>query len=277
MQNDVARAVKSASAVEAAAPAGVHVGKLPAVRVVVEAEAPLTTRDRSTGSRIVGSNGARGLPDCLVHRPTKPGVTCSNHVGRAKPHQQSERRQRPTRGLSLAERLARFIDRSDPDGCHPWTGHRDKHGYGKITVGTKATGKTVRQAHVVAWEVATGQKVPVGMVLRHVKCGNPPCCRDDHLAPGTQAENCQDTFRMGRTTVGEKSGTAKLTDARVRLIFLRIQAGEPETTIAASEGVSAATVWQIAHGVSWTHVTGLPRRILPRSRSARPSSTGRAA
>ena len=59
---------------------------------------------------------------------------------------------------------------------------------------------------IIAWAYH-GPKPP-GMGVRHL-CGNSRCINPEHLTYGTQAENCDDTSRMGRT------GNRKLTDDNV--------------------------------------------------------------
>lgn len=167
-----------------------------------------------------------------------------------------------------ARAIARFFAQVDKNGpicphlgtrCHLWTGTVNQRGYGVTKIGGKLT-----QAHVVATEIA-GIPVPEGMVRRHL-CGVKLCVNTEHVVPGTQAENMADMARMGTSLVGHSNPASKLTDERVRAIFVRIQAGEVQTEIARDEGVSQNTISQIANGLLWTHITGVPRRIPKRDR-----------
>lgn len=162
--------------------------------------------------------------------------------------------------ISLAERFWAKVDKSGD--CWIWLGDRDAKGYGHFLVGSRATKRKLLQAHRVAYELTYGSTPPL---LRHM-CGNTSCVRPDHLKPGTQAENMADMVRMGRSLVGTTNPASKLTEARVRSIFARIQAGEANLAIARTEGVSGSTVWQIENGLMWTHITGVARRIPKRDR-----------
>lgn len=81
---------------------------------------------------------------------------------------------------SLVTRILGHTDRSS--GCWIWTGHKDRDGYGSITVE-----KRHRIAHKVAYEEYVGP-VPAGMELDHT-CRNRACCNPLHLEPVTHLEN----------------------------------------------------------------------------------------
>lgn len=156
---------------------------------------------------------------------------------------------------TLTQRLAANIDTSSPDGCWEWTGFRDPNGYGRLMTRNQHGKYAPMLAHRLVWIAANGP-VPDEIVVRHAVCGNPPCCRLDHLAEGTQAENSQDTIRHGRTTQGERSASAKLTDATVREIRARYAAGNiSQAKLAADYGLHQMTVSDIIRGVTWRHLT----------------------
>lgn len=73
------------------------------------------------------------------------------------------------------------------DDCWPWTGRASIEGYGKITIGTRDY-----RAHRVAWSIANNGPAPDDLMVRHLKCDNPPCCNPAHLAIGTAADNGAD-------------------------------------------------------------------------------------
>lgn len=90
------------------------------------------------------------------------------------------------------ERFWAKVDKSGgPDACWPWTGCRNRQGYGATTLGGKRTG-----AHRVALALVTGP-IPEGRFACH-KCDNPPCCNPAHLYAGTPLDNARDSSRRGR-------------------------------------------------------------------------------
>lgn len=82
----------------------------------------------------------------------------------------------------------RFYDKVDKgtefDDCHLWTGAKDEDGYGKVRLPQGGT----RGAHIVAWEMATGQELPPGWHVDHL-CRIHACCNPDHLEAVPHAEN----------------------------------------------------------------------------------------
>lgn len=99
----------------------------------------------------------------------------------------------------VGERFWEKVDRSAGlDGCWPFMGARDDHGYGRFRIGSKAddTGRTIL-AHRFAYELVVGP-LPEGMGACH-RCDNPPCCNAErHLFPGTHADNMHDMLLKGR-------------------------------------------------------------------------------
>lgn len=77
-------------------------------------------------------------------------------------------------------------------GCHIWTGHVDKDGYGELRV----YGQT-KKAHRYAWERKHGE-IPDGMSVLH-RCDVRPCVNDVHLFLGTQRDNMLDMIAKGRS------------------------------------------------------------------------------
>lgn len=151
----------------------------------------------------------------------------------------------------------RLIDRSaGPGACWPWTGSRNRCGYGKTSGG--------RLAHRVAYE-RSGRTIPPGLLLRH-SCHNPPCCNPDHLSPGTPADNAADMVAAGRQTLGERNPIAKLTEADVVAMRTRRAAGSRVTDLAADYDVSDSLVSQICTGRLWRHLRGplTPSRLTAR-------------
>jgi hypothetical protein len=96
--------------------------------------------------------------------------------------------------------------------------------------------------------------------------GKEACHRDDdpwnnclgNLYWGTHAENMRDAARNGRckeTNQGSKSGKAKLDEDQVHEIKRQLLAGKHQTTIAKEYDVHRNTIWWIAKGRTWQHVT----------------------
>jgi hypothetical protein len=169
---------------------------------------------------------------------------------------------------------ARFLAQVDqsagPDGCWPWTGRRDRYGYGKFIYRNRDL-----IASRFAWAIAHGP-IPAGMhVLHH--CDNPPCCNPGpgHQFLGTHAENMADRVAKGRVPRGSASSGAVINEATALLIRDRYGAG-PRGRIAAIArelGVGRGLIADVVHGRTWTHV---PRSntpsVLERSPSPVPSS-----
>jgi len=75
-------------------------------------------------------------------------------------------------------------------------------GYKQISV----KGKT-RPAHIVAWEKATGRKLPKGKVLGHL-CNNRKCTRASHLRVISKKQNMKQMVKDGRSR-NQHSGKLK--------------------------------------------------------------------
>ena len=168
------------------------------------------------------------------------------------------------------------VDRSGgPDACWPWTaGKFAGKDYGVF----RAHGKNYR-SHRFAYIAAHGP-IPEGLLVCH-RCDNPECCNPAHLWLGTPADNMADMVAKGRSLKGidsvppetrargERNGAlthperltrgtshhaSKLTPDLVRSIRTRFAAGETQTAIAASIGVSQPVVSSVVRGETWGHV-----------------------
>ena len=136
------------------------------------------------------------------------------------------------------------------NGCWIWQGGKNKKGYGRFF----RNGKSI-QAHHAAWELHHGP-VPPGLWVLH-KCDVPSCVNPAHLFVGTPSDNCQDCIAKGRwrksVIRGERIGTSKLTPEKVMAIRQRAES-EPAKAIAASYGLSVATIYDVLEGRTWAHV-----------------------
>ncbi len=93
----------------------------------------------------------------------------------------------PLPNVTAANLASRLLAHSfaTATGCLEWTGHRDKNGYGAITINQRP-----HRTHRVAWEIVNGP-IPSGLWVLH-RCDNPPCMNPDHLFMGTAADNTSD-------------------------------------------------------------------------------------
>ncbi len=148
------------------------------------------------------------------------------------------------------ERFWHYADMSHPDGCWPWTGTDDGHGYGLIW---DVSAGVNRYAHIYAWELATGKSAD-GLIIRH-SCDNPPCVRAAHLDCGTRADNVADMVERERQARGGQHGQAKVSEADVVAIReLYASGGWTQKKLAERFGISQPNVSLIVSRAGWTHL-----------------------
>lgn len=94
---------------------------------------------------------------------------------------------------------------------------------------------------------------PEGHVARHLD-GNAMNNHWRNLCWGTSQENSDDMRRHGTMLFGERSPTAKLTEAKVRQIRRLLAKRVRQADIAARFGISSQQVNNINCGRAWTHV-----------------------
>lgn len=155
---------------------------------------------------------------------------------------------KPRTKIPLADRLWAKVDKSNPDGCWPFTGHINRLGYGAL----RSEGIKLVSAHRAAYAVTYGP-IPDGMAVCH-SCDNPACCRPDHLFLATQLENISDRDHKRRTAVGSRHASAKLTEADVVAIRAAMAAGISGASLSRQYGVADHTISQIRTGKTWRHV-----------------------
>jgi hypothetical protein len=96
---------------------------------------------------------------------------------------------------------------------------------------------------------------PDGMHVNH-KDGNKTNNWIGNLEYVTPQENSLHSTRVLGNGVGEKNGSAKLTEDQVREIKQLLNQGIPITVVAAGFGVSKSIVGYIKQGKVWKHITG---------------------
>ena len=120
------------------------------------------------------------VDDC--ERKTIAQGLCTLHYQRARKGQPLEEPTRYERGISLYERLTRYIAEDLDTGCWLWQGATDRDGYGCLRIEGRALGAH-RVAYTVFW-----RPIPPGLFLDHL-CDVKPCVNPAHLEPVTNAEN----------------------------------------------------------------------------------------
>lgn len=128
------------------------------------------------------------------------------------------------------------VDRSNPEGCWPWTGYCKPSGHGL----TSHKGQ-IMHASRKAW-ILTHGLIRSELSVLH-KCDNPPCCNPGpvHMYLGTRADNMIDRFgspaaverhHYNRGTVLTNEQLAQLWEMRKRGASLRECADKFEKHIA---------------------------------------------
>lgn len=135
-----------------------------------------------------------------------------------------------------------------PEGWQPclttWPYGRDGNGRPKI----KRDGRT----QYVARLLCRGEPEPGQTQCAH-NCGEAGCLNWNHLKWATPAENEADKERHGTVARGERHGSAKLTESKVREI--RVLAGKfKQTELAKKYNVKPNTISQILNRKTWAHL-----------------------
>lgn len=155
---------------------------------------------------------------------------------------------RQTQPFTEADLNALFFAQTEQRGvCLEWTGFRTPSGYGNVT----RKGRSQR-AHRVAWEIANGP-IPVGKVVRHVVCANPPCVLVGHLALGEPVDNSRDMVRAGRQA---RLGRPRFSDEDIQAVVGLVGLGWAQKQAASLFGMDPSHVSRLVRGHSGRVVAG---------------------
>lgn len=150
------------------------------------------------------------------------------------------------RALPLTQERIKNRSVIDPvTECWNWGGNLHRQGYGVIR-----SNRVHHLAHRASYAVFKGD-IPDGMFVCH-KCDNRKCVNPDHLFLGTVQDNQRDMAKKDRSTYGEKSSSAKLTEADVTLILAIKDSGKTHQQIADLFNVSRPLVSMIFSGKVWS-------------------------
>lgn len=157
----------------------------------------------------------------------------------------------------LEQRFWSKVTRKGEDDCWEWVGAgaKTKHGYGRINVNGK-----MRQVTHVAWELAHGEPVPAGLVVRQT-CDNHVCVNPRHLIVGKRSESVKNAIALGRLKLKVREGrkfsddfnpARKLTQSEVEEIRERYKNGDVyQRELAEEYKVSRANISLIVRGETW--------------------------
>lgn len=204
---------------------------------------PSPERDPQSGQHGSDTGGGCGVEAC--EKPVYAKGYCSAHYNRLARHGS------PLGGGTEVGAASRFY-RNDVLGfvgeeCLIWPFSRGSNGYGQITVDDA----TLTVSALACAEVHGAR--PSDLHEAAHSCGNGKlgCVSPKHLRWATRSENQADRVLHGTDSRGEKSGTAKLTEAAAREIAsssLKI------AELAERFGISEAQVSRIRNGQRWAHM-----------------------
>lgn len=190
--------------------------------------------------------GCGSVAEIAYRNHRKTGWAKGEPTRFASGHRRYERRSR-------REAFYQFVVPSGCDECWPWQGVIKENGYGYINAWNDEEQRfKVAYAHRISYEIHHGP-IPPGMHVCH-SCDNRACCNPSHLWVGSRLDNMQDAAAKKRIAVGERCGTAKLTDDQVAEIRRLSSLGTKQAEIASMFGTSQPNVSRIVNEKGWTHL-----------------------
>lgn len=145
-----------------------------------------------------------------------------------------------------------------PNGCVEWQGYRNSNGYG-----TFGFFRIQFLAHRMSWGFANGRPADKNKFICHT-CDNPSCINPEHLFEGDPVDNVRDmivkkrgrVFGYNRESAIGKHTQSKLTVEQVKLIDDMYKEGKTCEELAPIFKVHRRTIYDVAHGKTWSHITG---------------------
>ncbi len=133
--------------------------------------------------------------------------------------------------------------------CHECTSHKPVTG-GYPYIRRNGINTNV---HRFLYMQRTGIELPKSIVIRH-RCDNRLCINQEHLIPGTHADNMQDMIvrKRNKPIRGEKNHKAVLTNDLAEEIFSR--RGESIAKLAREYNVSVGCITGVVKNTTWRHI-----------------------
>jgi hypothetical protein len=100
------------------------------------------------------------------------------------------------------ERFWKYVDVGSASECWQWVGHRNGQGYGKLTVRTEGSSRSMLATRLSAL-IHFGMFDRRLLVCHH--CDNPSCVNPAHLYLGTPHDNMRDKSQRGRNTFANRT------------------------------------------------------------------------
>lgn len=130
------------------------------------------------------------------------------------------------------------------NGCWEWIGSRDRKGYSRFGIKTKA--------YRYSYEKFKG-KIPQNMSICH-SCDNKGCVNPNHLFLGTNEENQEDKVKKNRQAKEESHGRSKLTRENVIDIREKIIKGVGCRYLANQYHVTIGLIYHIRDRKIWKNL-----------------------